>query len=446
MPRVNIKMSVRALFLAAALVLLAHRGAYAALPVLFGDAVPGAARQGGPADLLVSWEAAMLKGATLVLLSTHDGFFDPDGERPQAAEIRSLLSAGKQQELHSRALPFPLKGRLLTPRNFVHAAWALGYVKELVWVVPRLRSLTMENFKSMQGHFARLDAASAQTLQFRDGVIRGAFLGMPVRICTILEQAELAGLEAAVAINTDYFSSLYESPMKASLLALLSDVAGRLQQAKIRAPWVGLTDTFYGGLSPLYHDFVGDALLSLLHDPGFLEQPVDERWLAYTSALKFEALSAVDESLDVMLPFAEAEPGDAYPQYFVAMAFFRRKRFPEAIEWLNKARERDGRYLMGFVELSVLAQKAGNSGLARCLLEEAAAVEPEDPTVLYMLGNTALHDQRWADAVRYYERFTKATADYREIRELVAKCRAEKRPDKGLKAGKASGRTPCGKP
>ena len=356
-------------------------------------------------------------------LSTASGFLGSPGTPAAVDRVRTLLGKGRYEEVHRLGTPLPFRENLLTGDNFIRTASLLGMIGETVWVLPRGRSLTEENFEDLKKLYSpETGPGSPDSLRFREGVVEGTLGGMPVRICTLsdLKDIELNGV--VLHVDMKFFPALNANSKGRSPLGTLFDTLESLRTRRLEVKAVHLSDVFYGGLSPLYYAFLLDALRSLVSEPSLLRQPVDPRWTAAAEALKMERLGERDGALNIMQRIAESYPGYAYPYYFGATVFCRRGDRGACLDFLGRAFERDPRYIDGFIELSVLASRGGRTGFARRLLEEAARLDGDNYLAHYMLGNTAVSEGRCEEAASHYRRFTEVLGEFGEITDLIENC------------------------
>lgn len=404
-----------------ALILPGHAGG--AGRIFLSDPVPDYRLHHSPAEMVTEWHRNGLKDVTLLHLSTASGFLNSPGAPRSVERLRALLENRRFEEVHRLGTPLPFRENLVTGDNFIQAANLLGMIGETVWVLPRGRSLTEKNFEDLKKLYTpEAGTESPGSLRFSRGVIEGTLGGMPVRICTLSDLENIELNRVVLHVDMKFFPALNANSRGRSPLGTLFDTMENLRTRRLDVQSVHLSDVFYGGLTPLYHAFLLDALKTLISEPSLLQQPVDPRWAAVAEALEMERVGERDGALNIMQHLAERYPRYAYPYYFAATVFCRRGDQGPCLDFLGRAFEKDARYIDGFIELSVLASKGGRKDFARHLLEEAARLDEDNYLVLYMLGNTAISDGRCEEAALHYRRFTGVLGEFGEITDLIETC------------------------
>lgn len=134
-------------------------------------------------------------------------------------------------------------------------------------------------------------------------------------------------------------------------------------------------------------------------------------WGASEALQLRQELATPPQSLDEMAAQLEArvkaQPDSPEAWYFLGRTYMNQQRPAEAAKAFARAVELAGRHpeLLGqWAQALYFAAGKQFSDEIRQLGEEALAADPQDVTTLGLFGIAAFEDQRYADAVRYWER------------------------------------------
>jgi tetratricopeptide (TPR) repeat protein len=106
----------------------------------------------------------------------------------------------------------------------------------------------------------------------------------------------------------------------------------------------------------------------------------NDRGVARESLARFLIrMQRYDEGVDELKTAAGLLPDSAETQYFYGVALNSLGRFPEALPYLEKARELAPRHLEYLIGLATVCRDAGKGDLALRYAREALALEPDNP-------------------------------------------------------------------
>ena len=164
----------------------------------------------------------------------------------------------------------------------------------------------------------------------------------------------------------------------------------------------------------LMYGFLGNAE-SLDITPG-KEQP------SVGQATNPRQLASVDDMVGQLAERLKENPGDPNGWRLLARSYLVMERYPEAIEALRRARGLVGDDPDVLVELAeAIARAQGNSfeGQPSALLTQALEKAPENPSVLWLAGRSALIEQNLPLALEYWRKLNAVLPEDAEGAESV---------------------------
>jgi tetratricopeptide (TPR) repeat protein len=369
---------VAAALCVAALVLFPGAGlaAKARLPIAGVDPLPQVARVEERAIALVHLVGAGAGGAALV----HVG--DADGFAPLAADavaaLREMAARGDAAGL--RRATTRGRGRLVTGRNLLRAAVALGAAREVVWVLSDgfMRAESPQQYLRAALALAGVPAAEIATLAPRDGGFALRCEGVTVRIVPMEGLPKLAG---PVLLNLDASSiSHLAAARKVTSTSVVRALVRSFGELRYAAAAAVVAAPVEEGLLPMRLRWVADELADALRDPRLLagaEPPT--LWADYERLTKLISEPARHSRVDALYKAAVSEgrlgPSAALA-YLSAEALVASGEYPRALEYAEESCRRDAGYCFGLQELGVQLLEHGEAEAAQVFFDTGERLRP----------------------------------------------------------------------
>ncbi|MBF0327827.1 MAG: redoxin domain-containing protein [Nitrospirae bacterium] len=126
-------------------------------------------------------------------------------------------------------------------------------------------------------------------------------------------------------------------------------------------------------------------------------------------------LVGTEDMIDYLMTLAGEQPRKALVQKYkprhdaiadtnLAKGFIAKKKYDMAYPFLNKAVEKDSKYMLAYVELAKLYEIEGKAADAENILKKALTVEPENVAVMTELGHLLITTGRNKDSITVLEK------------------------------------------
>lgn len=352
-------------------------------------------------QLLAKWSAAGIRDAVLVNLDTHDDFHHiPDDSMRSLKDIYQKKDWRRFADADSRVVN---SSGLYGIGNWIYAGARLGMFKEVYWVIPNRYGTGDDAIRFLPAFLESIEFSpeDIKTFTFRDNLFRGTIFGIPVTICGI-EALPLIHSPILLSVDVDFFPT-YVSEYKVPYLTALNSVFTALFAKKYQIQAAGASYSVNGEFLLPHHRWVGDAVKTILADPGMIVRPVPELLTLqqlvdneYRSrdAAKMLALikgapagSATEPSLLIYEALAHMLQGDADAAYAAAMAGCRADRlYATALPFMGELYFSKGQY--------ATSEKFFRGGYA---------VDSQISNGLFHFGNCLVKNGKLREAIGVYE-------------------------------------------
>lgn len=369
-------------------------------------------------EALCSWYQAGFRSMPLVQIAARPGIDSPRLDAPPTTEgLRSAFEHQPCENLRERTGFHLRQDALCDPDNFVLAAFRLGVVRELWWVIPSKQAVPAGEFDRFKGW---LRVAFGLPSEFLDGLrhdgqeMRGTFRGLPVRLVTLSNLPAFAG-PALVAIDAEYFVRIYENPVKEPMVGLLGGFFATLRDRKIEARGLTVSSSFANGRVPMAFAYLGGWLRDYLAAPDRFQQGPPEAWVTQSHIESLDFMLARDEALETAERLAGLQPASAQPWFFRAQVSANRLEPDEVKEFMAETVRRDPAYREGYIALAATFEERERRGEARAVLEAGCARFPDDLGLGLALIDFHLRQASFSAAATVAEGLGKRRPGYAEV-------------------------------
>jgi len=126
-----------------------------------------------------------------------------------------------------------------------------------------------------------------------------------------------------------------------------------------------------------------------------------------------------EESLRKLREAEKTEPNSLPLRYLMALNYFRKKDFPQAIESFHKALQLDPRYALAIYYLGLTYVQVSNFDAAIENFEKALELDPTNFSAAYNLGAAYTRQNRVPEAIQSFQLAIQINADYAEAHEAL---------------------------
>lgn len=356
-------------------------------------------------EALCLWHGAGVKNLPLVSLRSEPGFFSDSVQfEDDPPRLRKALANSSCNKAALLTQYVDHEAKLFGTGDFIFAAFRLGIVRELWWVVPVREGLKRESTEAVKKLLRTshgLPEEFVEGLVYEGESIRGSFRGLPVRILSLGDLPVIDG-PVLLSVDTEWLVNLYENPVKESMLDLVGGFFKTLQQKKLKGDLAVVARSVERGSTPLRFGYLADYVRLLLARPAQFAEGPPPSWRMQNRVEYLDFMLARDEALAVARRLAESVPDSPVPWYDMAYISAVRGDAQWVGEYLGEAAGRDGAYAYGYIPIfEILAGKfTPAEGLS--LLEEGHRLWPEHLDLARLLGKTYLREGRYGEADDLY--------------------------------------------
>lgn len=356
---------------------------------------------------LALWAKAGVRDATVLHIDAHHDLL-PALAAENLDKLRTLAGNAQFAELEAA-------GRYSTPRekalfginNYLNAAYQLGIVKKIFWAYPYQGTPTREKLEAYRNHL--IDVAiprwkpQFRALQIVPPFLVGTLGGVPVTIGSLTDFKE-TGTPLLLDIDLDYFPVLYRNPVSTPYLQLLGVFARFLQEQRVQPMQTVIAYSHNGGHLPIELRYLGPWLKTLLTEPERLDKEPVTPWQVKAEATHREHFKQFDAAAELYEGLIKDYPNDPDPYFSLAMNLIARGGEDRVIPLLEKARQLDPTYMLGYVAAAGFYNQQHAPDIAIKLLEEAERLVPDAPAIWDALGNLHHNQGNYRKAESYYRK------------------------------------------
>lgn len=324
-------------------------------------------------DALLHYLKAGYKNRAVIHIDAHDDSrYIEDGK---IEEMEKLASAGEYETLKEQS---GISYASLTPKlynigNFLYAAYKLGIVKEVYWVMPA-NEIRLDHPEHVRKYLRRVGFSeeSANSFKVVDGYLRGHRNGLPTILCL---QSDIPALNepALISLDIDYFYAFFKNNVETPMLDLTLKLYNNLKLQNITTDSVIISYSVNGMTMPLMHKYTADYLYAAAKDPAIVDGKVPVLWKLRSGALQKRQKKLYMESVRALDQVLAMEPDNASLYFDLSIGYLYLKDLDSALSVLQLSVSKDLSYLLGFVEAAEIIETNGlhNSNIAINFAAEA---------------------------------------------------------------------------
>jgi len=359
-----------------------------------------------PSGALCQWYKEGKRGMTLVRISSKPDILSAGFMlTPDREILKRELETKSCGELSPRTSYHLQSDALYTVDDYVYPAFLLGVVSEVWWVVPSKTAVPEEDLEKFKGWLQARYAFPNEfikSLQYSDGIIKGKFNGMPINM-TIIENLPSFEQPVLLDVDTDYFSALYENPVKESMLSLLGRTRLLLNDKNLKIDMATISSSNQTPVMSVLFNYLREYLYEIFTDPDKFSDGPPQSWKTQNEIEYQDYMLARDDALKEAEKLIKDLPEKPWPYFDVAWINVERGNFEEAKKHLEKAVELDEFYARGYFALASQLYQDKKHDQWIALMDEAIEKHP-NRLELYVNAADALVDlEKFEKAASYYE-------------------------------------------
>lgn len=283
------------------------------------------------------WAENGAKDRTLVHISATEGLSTLDEN--VVGSIKEKITKGGLDGLKKTEKPE------YTSLNTVFLAVKLGLVRDVVWVIPALESITHGDVGGIKDYLKKNypDQSKDIELLHLDGkVVEGRINGVPLKIVSL---QNVPKIDEPVLLNIDlsFFSQLYLNEKDTRILSLVSNFVKTLQESGLSSDMVTVSASNNDGLVPYKFRCLAGYFAEIFADPKILEGAPPKLWAERADAWKIEQRS-YKEAIPLYMNLLKEFPRDAATHYDLSNAYFETGNYTKSISELDNAVNLDSGY------------------------------------------------------------------------------------------------------
>lgn len=341
-------------------------------------------------EALCRWYKNGVRDMPLVYLGSQGALHKPGMNLVRTGDgLRKSLDAVSCSELAPLTSRWARVDSPFAAQEFAYAGFLLGVLKELWWIVPSREVVPTGEFEGYRVWLRTtfgFPSDFVRGLTYEDGIVRGDYLGMPVYI-TNLEELPPLRVPVLLAIDGDFMETLYENPVKESMLDLMGWLIRTLNGKNLS--WVEAA-VVRGGQLSLKFRYLGTWIWDYLVEPELFADGPPESWKNQQKIEYLDFMLARDDALALGAEQSLADPASPVGWYNNAYIAAERGVVAVAAELLAEAVRRDPGYVGGYRELSVILEGAGRAKEALQLIEKGWRAHPDNVDVGLHLATVLL--------------------------------------------------------
>jgi tetratricopeptide (TPR) repeat protein len=312
--------------------------------------------------------------------------------------------------------------RLYGPYNYVYAAYRLGIIKDVVWVLPITESITYD-YQDFFRQRLREDEAidftneDINSFTYADNKLTGTVFGIPVTV-TALHDLEMPEDYVVISINMTYLTTFVENNIQTPIEEITVAFVNKLSKKPLMSNYLTIVNSNRTFEVDLIFRFITKILKDMLMDLNLMKNPKLE-WNVKIMAdekLAFVDYEQAEKEYNAIL---QMNPDNAGVYYQLAILYLKRRDFEKTSYYLEEAIKRDKYYSLGYVSL---LSKLGNNGYKEELINLGLANHPEDISILTTFANMKYKSGKYKEAQKTYLKLISMGLESYNLSFYVADC------------------------
>jgi tetratricopeptide (TPR) repeat protein len=356
-------------------------------------------------EALCLWHAAGMRDTPLITFHADPGFFSAAVQfEHDLPRMRAALEGPSCEQAVLQAQHMDHEAKLYGKGDFIFAAFRLGIVRELWWVVPAKKSIKNDNLGAVKERlrdYYGLPGEFIESLTHDGQSVRGNFQGLPVRILSLTD-LPVFGEPVLLSVDAEWFVNLYQNPVKESMLDLVGGFFKTLQQKKLPGDVAVIARSVRDGSTPLHFRYLAGYVRDFLARPGEFAEGPPSSWRLQGRIEYLDFMLARDEALADARRLSAMEPHSPVPWYDLAYISASRGDVKSARTYLGEAARRDRAYAFGYISISDLLADRPLPAESLALLEDGHRSWPADGDIARHLGKAYGRGGRYQEADDLY--------------------------------------------
>jgi tetratricopeptide (TPR) repeat protein len=372
-------------------------------------------------DNIAIWAENGIRNKTLILV---DSMPNIQYEIPDEIllETKNLIDNNNYKILSNyTGLTKTLK-RLYDSFNYIYAAHRLGIIKEVIWVMPIVESITFDYkdfFKQKLRDNPSLNFTSKDidSFSFSNNQLIGSIFDIPVTI-TAIDDLEVPKEPVVLSINLSYLAAFVidnvRSPIEDITVAFLKALSKKI----IKTNYTTIVNSNRTSDVNMRFRFISNILKDMFTNPDLLQRPKRE-WIIKQSADHKSAFVAYDEAEKEYNEILKTTPDDPAIYFQLAILYIKRHELDKASYYIEEAAKRDKYYLLSYTSLMSELQSEDKRFK---LLETGYKKHPENIPILSSIASLFFNKGKFQEALEAYLKLINLGVESYDLSFYVADC------------------------
>ncbi len=352
---------------------------------------------------LLDWVKKDIKGAVLINVDAHDDMRWIELEKIQKLQ---KIKENKDWQAFSKANSAGEDG-LYNVGNFIYAAYKLGVVSKVYWVIPfRYLQEGQESLRNFLKAYS-FSQEDVGTFAKKNGRYEGRCHDVPVVISDI---DSLPDIERPVilTVDADFFPS-FSFSYNEDILTSVSSFFKRLKEKKYPVLDITLAGSVDGGYLDITRRWIIEVCKDFLSQPEKMSGPYPEEWLVYNLADTYYYNDNSKALLDFIERFEKKYSQDVYIKIYKSFLLLVNNKIDKAFQTAKGISENNKKYAYLLADLGQCLVDKGQIDEALIFFQEAYRINPEMNFRQKNLADAFLRKEKYELSLYYYNIYREKT-------------------------------------